>query len=52
MGGYRLVAVHEPRDQLTIADEEDGAREPSSRDWPNELLRDAAEQYFEKWGAL
>jgi len=50
LGGYQLVAVDDPRDQLTIADEEDGASEPTSRDWPDDLLREAAEAYFEKWG--
>lgn len=48
-GGYALVAVHDPRDQLIIADESDGARAPRTRDWPDDLLRQASEAYFEKW---
>lgn len=49
-GAYLLVAVHDPRDQLGIAEESDGATEPTSPDWPSSLLSDASREYFAKWG--
>ena len=48
--GYILVAAHDPKDQLMISDESDGAVAPTGAEWPAKLLSDAARAYFEKWG--